>query len=360
MRPSPTYDITRSYDSNYQEGPFLKEKPPVRQIRKRVKFLGFDVNSRLGIPAGPLLNSRWIIAYGELGFDLLVYKTVRTRATPSHPDPNCMFLQVKGQLEEKDFGKRLIASMDAPSSVEEISITNSFGMPSRDPKVWQEDIGRAKAGIGEGQLLIVSVVGTPGEKDLAEDYARAARLAAEAGAPAVEINLSCPNVVTGEGSVYTDPVFSSEISKRVKQAIGPVPLIIKIGYISDPSRLEKVVAANAPHVDAISGVNTLSFEVVKPDGTPALPGKGRLRSGVCGAAIRQCAVTQAARIIDLKRKEKYGFEVVGVGGVMTTAHIREFLDLGVDAVMTATGAMWDPLLAYNYWNTQRERNPLQG
>lgn len=355
MKPSPTYDITRSYEANYQEGPFLKEKPPTRQIRKKVKFLGFDVNSRLGIPAGPLLNSRWIIAYAELGFDLLVYKTVRTAATPSHPDPNCMFLQWKGPLTEKDFGKRLIASMESPSSVEEISITNSFGMPSRDPKIWQEDIGRAKAGIGDGQLLIVSVVGTPGEKDLAEDYARAARLAAEAGAPAVEINLSCPNVVTGEGSVYTDPVFSSEISKRVKQAIGAVPLIIKIGYISDPSRLEKVVAANAPHVDAISGLNTLSFEVVQPDGAQALPGKGRLRSGVCGAAIRPCAMTQAKRIVDLKRKERYNFEIVGVGGVMTPAHVREFVNVGVDAVMTATGAMWDPFLAYRYWQEEAGR-----
>lgn len=352
MKPTPTYDIARSYEANYQEGPFLKEKPPVRTIQKTVKFLGFDVNSRLGIPAGPLLNSRWIIAYGALGFDLLVYKTVRTSATPSHPDPNCMFLQLKEPLTEKDFGKRLVATMESPSDVEEISITNSFGMPSRDPKIWQEDIGRAKAGIGDGQLLIVSVVGTPGEKDLAEDYARAARLAVEAGAPAVEINLSCPNVVTGEGSVYTDPVFSAEISRRVKEAIGSAPLIIKIGYISDLSRLEKVVAANAPHVDAISGLNTLSFEVVKPDGTQALPGKGRLRSGVCGAAIRHCAMAQAARIVDLKRKNRYDFEIVGVGGVMTSAHVREFLDLGVDAVMTATGAMWDPFLAYNYWKEE--------
>lgn len=83
MKPTPTYDIGRSYEANYLEGPFLKEMPPARQIREKVKFLGFDVNSPLGIPAGPLLNSRWIIAYAELGFDLLVYKTVRTTEPPS-------------------------------------------------------------------------------------------------------------------------------------------------------------------------------------------------------------------------------------------------------------------------------------
>src|SRR5581483_3692728 len=352
---NPTYDIYRSYEANYQEGPFIKEKPPRREIRKKERFLGFEVNSRLGIPAGPLLNSRWILTYAELGFDLPVYKTVRTRATPSHPDPNCMFLKLKGQIKEEDFGKRLVATMEPPSALEEISITNSFGMPSRDPQVWQADIQKAKAGLGDGQLLIVSVVGTPAEKDLAADYAKAAALAAEAGAPVVEINLSCPNVASGEGSVYTDPEFSSQVSKTVKRAIGAVPLLIKIGYISDPARLSRVIKANAPHVDGIAGINTLSFEVVNDRGTSALPGEGRLRSGVCGSAIRRCALLQAARVVELKQKEKYDFAVIGVGGVMTTGHIREYFNAGVDAVMSATGAMWDPFLAYKYWEEEGGR-----
>jgi dihydroorotate dehydrogenase (NAD+) catalytic subunit len=355
MKLNPTYDIYRSYEANYQEGPFIKEKAPLRQITRRRSFLGFEVNSCLGIPAGPLLNARWILAYAELGFDLPIYKTVRTRATPSHPDPNCMFLKLKDQIKEEDFGKRLVATMEPPSSLEEISITNSFGMPSRDPQVWQADIQRAKAGLGEGQVLIVSVVGTPGEKDLAADYAKAAKLAAEAGAPIIEINLSCPNVVSGEGSVYTDPDFSSLVSKTVKQAIGTVPLIIKIGYIADADRLARVVKANAPHVDGIAGINTLSFEVVNSEGTAALPGTGRLRSGVCGSAIRTCAMRQASRIVDLKEKERYNFVVVGVGGVMTADHIREFFNAGVDAVMSATGAMWDPFLAYKFWKEEEAR-----
>ncbi len=60
-------------------------------------------------------------------------------------------------------------------------------------------------------------------------------------------------------------------------------------------------------------------------------------------------MAQAARIVELKQKEKYDFSIIGVGGVMTTHHIREYLHLGVDAVMAATGAMWDPFLAYRYW-----------
>jgi dihydroorotate dehydrogenase len=345
-----TYDIHRSYEENYQEGPFIKERPPARVLSSRQTFLGFSVNSLLGVPAGPLLNANWILAYADLGFDLLVYKTVRTVATPSHKNPNCMFLKVEDALTESDFGKTLIASMEEPRSKEKMSITNSFGMPSRDPELWQADIKKAKAGLavrGGGQVLIVSVSGTPEQGDLANDYAKAAALAVDAGADMIEINLSCPNVVSGEGSVYTDPIFSSKISQTVKRTIGVVPLIIKIGYIKNPVILADVVRANAPHIDALSGINTLSFEVMTPDGTPALP--GRLRSGVCGAAIRHCSMAQAARIVALKQEEKYDFAIIGVGGIMTTDHIWEYRSLGVDAVMSATGAMWNPHLAYHYW-----------
>ncbi len=343
----PTYDIATSYEDNYQNGPFIQNAPPQRVIASMQNFLGFSVNSCLGIPAGPLLNSKWITAYARLGFDLLVYKTVRTVAMPSHPHPNCIFLKKKDLITEADFGTRLTAETNQPSSIDEISITNSFGMPSRDPKIWQEDIQKSKYSLERGQVLIVSVVGTPDQGNVSDDYAKGARLAVAAGADIVEINLSCPNVVTGEGSVFTDPVFSSTISKAVKHAIGHVPLIIKIGYVQNKERLSEIVKANAPYVNAISGLNTLSFEVVNDEGAPALP--GRLRSGVCGSAIRWCALEQAKRIVALRQQEKYDFAIVGVGGVMTTDHIRKFMNCGVDAVMSATGAMWNPALAYQYW-----------
>lgn len=344
---SPTYDISQSYEANYQNGPSIAAFPPPRKIKRKFPFIGFTVNSLLGIPAGPLLNAKWISAYAQLGFDLPVYKTVRTIAAPSHPAPNCLFLDVKGQLGESDFIRQLTAATNPPVSLDEISITNSFGMPSRDVKTWQDDIAVAKSALSAGQILIVSVVGTPGQRDLSDDYAMCARFAAEAGADVVEINLSCPNVVSGEGSVYSDPDLSSHITKTVKQAIGHTPLIIKIGYIAHHACFKKVIEANAPYVSAISGINTLSFEVISRLGGSALP--GRLKSGVCGSAIRQCAMAQAARIVELKKEGRYDFSIIGVGGIMTVDHIRQFFDLGVDAVMSATGAMWNPQLAYQYW-----------
>lgn len=353
----PTYRTTLSYEENYRNGPFFDGDIPSRTIARRHRLLGFELNSLIGVPAGPLLNSNWIKTYASLGFDLPVYKTLRTISYPSHPPPNCMFLERKEPITEGDFGRSLVAIPNGVRDrVEEISITNSFGMPSRDPKVWQEDVAKAKSYLGKGQVLIVSVVGTPGQGEgLAEDYTKAAIYAVEAGTDLVEINLSCPNVISGEGSVFCDPEASSKVSSMVKKAIGATPLLIKIGYIPDPVLLGSVVAANAGYIDGISSVNTLSFDIVTSDGMPALPGEGRRRSGVCGAAIRQCAMAQAARLVDLRRKECYQFVVIGVGGIMTTEDIRSYFSLGVDAVMSATGAMWDPYLAYRYWEEEQER-----
>ncbi|MBI1821061.1 MAG: tRNA-dihydrouridine synthase [Nitrospirae bacterium] len=355
----PTYQIDRSYETNYQEGPLFTGGIPKREISPSQNFMGFKVNSRFGVPAGPLLNARWIALYAKLGFDLLVYKTVRTSAHPAHPAPNCMVLNVFGQLEEQDFGHTLVAENPTPHPEEEerpVSITNSFGMPSRDPSVWQEDAEKAKAFLEAGQLFILSVVGTPQKgKDLAEDYARAAILAKEAGADIVEINLSCPNVTTGEGSIFTDPDASSTISKKVRQALKGTPLIIKMGYISDDQKLEKVILANAPYIEGISGINTLSFKVVKPDGSQALPGPGRLQSGVCGAAIRNCGLKQTERTVEIRNRHRLDFSVIGVGGIMTVEDILSYEKTGADASMSATGAMWDPLLAYKNWQASQSK-----
>ncbi|MBN4054737.1 dihydroorotate dehydrogenase [Nitrospira defluvii] len=355
MNTSPTYRIDLSYEDNYKRGPFFSQKIPRRTIVKRHLLLGFEVNSRIGVPAGPLLNSNWIKTYAALGFDLPVYKTVRTCFMPSHPSPNCLILDLKEAIQEKEIGGRLTTAPNFGQDwTGEISITNSFGMPSRDPKEWQEDVAKAKNYLDHGQILIVSVVGTPGQgNDLAEDYALGASMAVDAGADIVEINLSCPNVISGEGILFTDPGASSRVSSIVKKKIGATPLLIKMGYIPNPALLEKVVTANASHVEGIASVNTLPFEVVQADGSPALQGKGRLRSGVCGAAIKSCAMTQARRLVDLKNKKHFDFIIVGVGGAMTTHDIRAYFDLGVDAVMSATGAMWDPYLAYKYWEEEK-------
>ena len=54
---------------------------------------------------------------------------------------------------------------------------------------------------------------------------------------------------------------------------------------------------------------------------------------------------------DLRKKLKYPYEIIGVGGVMTPLDYTEYRNAGADAVQSATGAMWNPYLAYDIWKT---------
>jgi dihydroorotate dehydrogenase (NAD+) catalytic subunit len=348
----PTYDVTKSYEWNYRNGPlFLGPYPPPRKIRKPVRLLDFELNSRLGVAAGPLLNSNWIRVYAKLGFDLLSYKTVRTQNRPSNPKPNCVFVDTLGALTDERLGETLRVSSRPPTDIREISITNSFGVPSRNPSVWQEDVQRSKRYLGRGQVLVVSTLGSSevyaDTPSFIKDFARSAALAREAGADIVELDLSCPNSNAAEGMIYLDPEFSGAISRAAKAELGPVPLFIKLGNFWKRDQFESVIKANAPSVQGVVGINTVKMTVLDEKGKPAIP--GRPQSGICGAGIKQSALQFVRWLHETRERNRYDFVLIGVGGIMTPDDIHEFLDLGVDAVEVATAAMWDPYLVYrNY------------
>ncbi len=140
----PIYDIHQSYAANAEKGPFFSgEIPPRPPSSHPVDFLGFSLRSPLGVPAGPLLGSRWVELASRLGFDLLVYKTIRSFAHPGHVLPNMIFVEPKGD------GQALALS-DTPKDLSHLSVTNSFGMPSKSPDFLLQDIQRAKRCLKEG------------------------------------------------------------------------------------------------------------------------------------------------------------------------------------------------------------------
>lgn len=347
----PAYDIDKSYEWNYRKGPFFSGPyPPKREAVSPVRFLDFEIGSRLGIAAGPLLNSNWIRVYAKLGFDILTYKTVRTASRPSNPNPNCVFIDTGGPITPLRMEERMTAGGFVPAGLRDITITNSFGVPSRNPSVWQPDVEKARGSLGRYQVLVVSVMGSsevyPDPPSFIRDFAASARMAKEAGAQIVELDLSCPNSNASEGMVFLDAGLSGAISKEVKAEIGETPLFIKVGFFPDRAPFEAVVRANAPYVDGIVGINTVRMTVLDTEGRPAI--SGRPQSGVCGAAIQPCARQFTQWLVESKAKNRYDFATVGVGGIMTPSDIDTFLGAGVDAVETATAAMWDPYLAYRY------------
>lgn len=341
------YDIGKSYAVNAAEGPFFHGEIPKRPETKHwVDFLGFKVRSPIGVPAGPLLNSRWIALAAKLGYDLPVYKTIRSFAHPGHALPNMIFIEPDGSQSAHKIDH-------LPRDLEHLTVTNSFGMPSKSPDFLLEDIDRAQKSLSDGQLLIVSVVGTPNQGvSFSEDFVRAALIAKEAGAKVIEANFSCPNVGKAEGCLYMSAESVGQFAKELVRAIHPIPLIIKVGLFSDPEQMRQVfLAAARAGARAICGINSVSMQVTDRQGHPAL-GEGRASSGVCGAAIRPKALQFIREASALNRKEKLDLTLMGCGGIVEPKHFDEFFAAGASAALVATGMMWDPYLALRWHGSQ--------
>ncbi|MDE3047212.1 MAG: dihydroorotate dehydrogenase [Verrucomicrobiota bacterium] len=324
------YDMHKTYADNVKLGPFFSGAPPKREPPKRFfDFLGFRVRSKIGVPAGPLLTSKWISLAGQLGFDLPTYKTIRSDAYPSHPLPNVAFVDGHGRQVREPL---------------ELTITNSFGMPSQSPDFLLQDIERANRSLAEGQVMIVSVVGTPRpDRSFVQDFIRAAQLAKEGGAKIVEANFSCPNVEKAEGILYQNPDTVYAYTRAIAQAISPIPLILKVGVFEGAEPMEAVfVAAARGGARAICGINSVSMKI-----SPPLDDK-RSTSGVCGGAIREKALQFIRDGSKMIRDNQLGLTLIGCGGIMAPEHFTLFFEAGADVAMSATGMMWDPYLARRY------------
>lgn len=313
---APFYDVNRTYEDNYLQGPFgafaevLKADSsdsadlvaPVaaaasnsssedhaaqtNQAAHVVKaqaqeFLGFRVNLPFGIPAGPLLNERFTTAAFRMDFDLAVYKTVRSRAWGCNAFPNVLAVHPRnadGSLvpgsAELDEGVLADTRYELP-----ISISNSFGVPSRDPDEWQPDMQKAIAAAGDGQLLVPSFQGSRVEgmdrEAYIADHVTTAHLVAETGAGLMEMNTSCPN--EGHNRLLChDPHLVGEITEAVKNEIGDRPLIVKLAYIPNDADLEIMVKETVGHgaVQGFSAINTISAKLVDANGNQALSAGG--------------------------------------------------------------------------------------
>lgn len=345
------YDHTISYEENFKKGPpilFSSEKPKKIELQKTYKFLDFPVTIPFGIPPGPLLNSKFLKAAFEFGFDVSTYKTVRANTFPCHPHPNVLFVETNGELHPEKT-PQLIASKTTKQSREHFSITNSFGVPSKKAEIWQKDVKKALTYVKNGQLMILSFMGTVMEgqtqQEFVKDFSLAGSLSKETGAKVLEANLSCPNI-GNEGLVCYNLDATEAVCKGIRKAIGSTPLILKVGYYKNPKDIERLCEIASKYAQGIAAINTLQIEVVDKKGNQALPGKNRLRSGVCGASIKWAGLEMVEKLNKIRKKNKYDLSIVGIGGVMTANDYFEYRNKGADLVQSATGAMWNPYLAY--------------
>ncbi len=328
------YDRDKTYEWNYHNVPDPVEME-IPDVPGEWEFCGLPLNSPLGIPAGPLLNGRWVLYYASLGFDMLTYKTVRSVYRECYRLPNLVPV-VNKPLSGSERDISVNETMQGSWAI-------SYGMPSMEPDDWRADVAWTRKHLPKHSILSVSVVGTMQEgwslDDLADDYARCASWAVESGADCVETNLSCPNVSSRDGQLYQQPQSAKIVVQRVRDAIGSVPYILKIGHIDSLAEAEKLVAVLAPFVDAIAMPNCLQARVADDTGKHLFDGQLR---GIGGNAIRDASIAQIQLFHNCIRRDKLPLQLIGVGGITTAGDVHKYLAAGAQAVHVATAAMVDP------------------
>lgn len=355
------YITQKTFEYNKEHGPFEKVRDQNKRIQRILKdnyiktdFFGYKTNLPLGVAAGPLYSKDYMKTASRDGFTAMTWKTFRSvdriahRNTGNFVGHNIVFVSSE-QLSDKDFGKKIIGHKKYKGdSEEDISITNSFGMPSQTPNVWMPEVAEIEDYMKKnGKIAITSVVGTPREGgnilDLARDYAFMARSAESAGSRIIEINLSCPNVAGKEGSIYKDPKNAKLISRMVRENFRNTDtrLLIKVGY-ADKNYYWRLLKAVHPYIDGVVAINTIPMQVVDKRGDQALP--GGMKSGICGRAILNMAVESVRNLVAVKREMGLSVKIVGCGGVTSPESLMEHINAGAEFVMCATSALFNPEL----------------
>ena len=344
----PRYDVDRTYQWNYEHAPRAVDLPEIREIPRfdgTWTYAGQPVGSPLGVAAGPLLNGAWCLYYARLGFDVVTYKTVRSRYRECYPAPNLTPVTCRSLSG---------VEQESPESTrQETSWAVSYGMPSQEPEIWQADVRKTVDALKamppmepQRPLLSVSVVGSVQPDDtldaLAEDYARCAEMANKAGADCVEANFSCPNVSTCDGQLYQLPDEAAEVARRIAAVLGDTPLIIKIGHVTDEQIASRLVEQLSGVASALAMTNSVATKVRGLDGHLLFDGQPR---GICGEACRDASLRQVATMRQLIDRAQSPLRIVGVGGIFTAEHVRSYLDAGAESVQLATAVMQQPDVA---------------
>ncbi len=180
-----------------------------------------------------------------------------------------------------------------------------------------------------GGTYIVNVSGSS-----PEDYAEcAARVDALEGIPAIELNISCPNVRDG-GMAFGVTCAGAESVVRVVRERYHKTLIVKLSpNVTNIAEIARAVeAAGADSVSLINTLMGMAVDIEKRKKVLSI-GTGGL-SGPCVKPVALRMVYQVAKAVKIP--------VIGLGGIMTAEDALEFLMCGATAIEIGTANFIDP------------------
>ena len=182
---------------------------------------------------------------------------------------------------------------------------------------------------GYDTAMIVNVSGSQ-----VEDYIETAeKINALEGIPAIELNISCPNVKEGGMAFGVTCAGAASVVREVR-AVYDKTLIVKLSpNVTDITEIARAVEAEG--ADSISMINTLLGMAI--DAEKRRPVLSTITGGLSGPAVKPIAlrmVWQTAQAVKVP--------IIGMGGIASATDAIEFLLAGASAVEVGTYNFVDP------------------
>lgn len=180
--------------------------------------------------------------------------------------------------------------------------------------------------------IIVNVSGST-----IEDYAEcAARLSDLDKIPAIELNISCPNVKEGGMAFGTSACSAAEVVKAVRQVYNKT-LIIKLSpNVTDITEIAKAVEAEG--ADALSLINTLLGMAI--DINKRKPVLSTITGGLSGPCVKPVALRMVWQTYNAVK-----IPIIGMGGISCWEDAIEFILAGSSAIQIGTYNFIDPTIS---------------
>ncbi len=239
-------------------------------------------------------------------------------------DVGAVFL--KGTTLEPRLGNKSDRVMESASG-----LLNSIGLQNPGAQVVINEY-LPKLDLSESQFII-NVSGSS-----IEEYAEIVRQFDQTALPAMEINISCPNVKKGGAAFGNDPDMAARVVEACRKSTSK-PLIVKLSPnqtdIAEGAR--RVIDAGA---DALSAINTLMGMQI--DIHSKMPTLGNNQGGLSGPAIKPVALLKVHQVYQVAKQ--HDVPIIGLGGIASTEDAIEFFLAGASMVAIGTAIAKDPLL----------------
>ena len=235
-----------------------------------------------------------------------------------------------GAVVTKSLGLHPRSGHKNPTLIElDVGVLNAMGLPNPGVEEFSDSIRKLKE---KNIPVVASFFGAS-----IDEFREAAGVLCDAGAAALELNCSCPNVIEEMGMLGADPVNTEAVTKAVKDVVD-LPVFVKLSpNVTDIVSI--ALAAERGGADAITATNTLKGIAVDVDARrPILT---NITGGISGPALKPVALRCVWDIY-----KAVHIPIIGSGGINTWRDAVEYLLCGATGLEVGTAVIRHGLDVY--------------